>query len=160
MKIYLAGDHAGYRLKAALAEHLPLLGHEVEDLGPHALDPADDYPDYVTLLAHAVASNVAACGIICAGSGEGEAMCANRIRGVRAAVYYGKMRVTEALDKEGGKSEDGFDIVRLARRHNDANIFSIGARFISPEEANEAVRIFLETPFSGAERHLRRLAKF
>jgi ribose 5-phosphate isomerase B len=160
MKIYLAGDHAGYRLKAALAEHLPVLGHEVEDLGPHALDPADDYPDYVAPLAARVAAEPGAVGIICAGSGEGEAMCANRAKGARAAVYYGKMRVTEALDAEGAKSEDGYDIVRLARRHNNANILSIGSRFVSPEEADEAVRIFLATPFSGAERHARRLAEF
>ena len=160
MKIYLAGDHAGYRLKAALAEHLPILGHEVEDLGPHALDPADDYPDYVTPLAERVAGEPGAIGIICAGSGEGEGMCANRVKGARAAVYYGKMRVTEALDAEGATSEDGYDIVRLARRHNNANILSIGARFVAPAEADEAVRIFLSTAFSEDPRHARRLAKF
>ncbi|HVW82892.1 MAG TPA: RpiB/LacA/LacB family sugar-phosphate isomerase [Candidatus Paceibacterota bacterium] len=160
MKIYLAGDHAGYRLKAALAEHLPILGHEVEDLGPHELAPADDYPEYVTPLAERVAREPGACGIVCAGSGEGEAMCANRVKGARAAVYYGRMRVTEALDAEGAASEDGYDIVRLARRHNDANILSIGARFVPPAEADEAVRIFLATEFSSDPRHARRLAEF
>ena len=94
------------------------------------------------------------------GSGQGEAMAANRVKGARAAVFYGPMRVTEALDREGGRSEDGFDAVRLPRRHNDANILSIGARFAGGFEADEAVRIFLETEFSGAERHARRIAKF
>jgi ribose 5-phosphate isomerase B len=160
MKIYLAGDHAGLRLKAALAEQLALLGHAVEDLGPRALSPGDDYPDYVAPLAHKVAGEPGAFGVICAGSGEGEAMCANRVAGVRAAVYYGKMRAAETLDAEGARSEDGYDIVRLARRHNDANVLSIGSRFVAPAEAEEAVRIFLATAFSREERHVRRLAKF
>jgi ribose 5-phosphate isomerase B len=74
-------------------------------------------------------------------------MCANRVKGVRCAVFYGEMKGTDALDAEGGHSEDGFDIVRLARKHNNANILSIGARFVSPADADKAVRIFLETPF-------------
>jgi len=160
MKIYLAGDHAGFRLKTALLGHLPMLGHDVEDIGPATLDPADDYPDYVTPLAERVAAEPGALGIILAGSGEGEAMCANRVKGVRAAVYYGKMRVSEALDVEGAKGEDGFDIIRLVRKHNNANILSIGARFVSPDEADEAVRVFLSTEFSTDERHARRLGKF
>lgn len=160
MKIFLACDHAGFRLKSALVEHLPLLGYEVEDLGAHTLDPNDDYPDFVTPLAHAVAENPGTMGIICAGSGQGEAMCANRVPGVRAAVFYGLMPVTAALDNEGARSEDGFDAVRLPRRHNDANVLAIGARFVSPEDAAEAVQIFLETRFSGDERHVRRLGKF
>jgi ribose 5-phosphate isomerase B len=85
-----------------------------------------------------------AFGIIIGGSGQGEAMCANRVVGIRAAVFY------------GGASE----IVRLAREHNDANILSLGARFVSIEEAKESVHIFLTTPFSDAPRHARRLAKF
>ena len=87
-------------------------------------------------------------------------MCANRTSGVRAAVFYGPMRVTAALDIEGGRSVDGYDAVRLPRRHNDANVLAIGARFVSGDEADEAVRIFLDTPFSGSPRHARRLAKF
>jgi len=160
MKIYLAGDHAGFRLKSALLAHLPVLGHEVVDLGPETLDPNDDYPDYVTPLAERVAAEPDSVGIICAGSGQGEAMCANRVKGVRAAVFYGEMAVSEALDVEGSHSEDGFDAVRLPRKHNHANVLSIGARFVSPEDADEAVRIFLATPFSTDERHLRRIAKF
>ena len=159
-KVYLAADHAGFDLKNALVAHLATLGYEVEDLGASVLNPDDDYPDFVMPLAEKVASEPATRGIICGGSGEGEAMCANRVKGVRAAAFYGKMAVTAALEVEGGKSEDGFDIVRLARKHNDANVLSMGARFISAHEADEAVRIFLETPFSEAPRHARRLAKF
>ena len=161
MKIYLAGDHAGFRLKKALLEHLPILGYEVEDLGPFELDPDDDYPDYVTPLAQRIADEPENRGIVFAGSGQGEAMCANRIAGVRTAVFYGKTPALTSLDVEGGHSEDGFDIIRLSRRHNNANILSIGSRFVSPEDADEAVRIFLTTPFdTGTERHTRRLAKF
>jgi ribose 5-phosphate isomerase B len=164
MKVYLAADHAGFALKSALLEHLPMRGYEVEDCGAFALDPEDDYPDFITPCAEKVAAASArgedARGIIIGGSGQGEAMAANRVKGARAAVFYGPMRVTEALDREGGRSEDGFDAVRLPRRHNDANILSIGARFAGGFEADEAVRIFLETPFSGTERHVRRIAKF
>lgn len=159
MKIYLAGDHAGFNLKSMLVEQLALHGHDVEDLGPHELDPDDDYPDFVAPLAARIAAMPGTMGVICAGSGQGEAMCANRTKGVRAAVYYGKMRA-ETLDKAGAHSEDGYDAVRLPRRHNDANVLSIGARFVSPVEAIEAVNIFLGTEFSGDERHIRRLAKF
>ena len=165
-KVYFASDHAGYDLKNALVAHVRTLGYEVEDLGAFALDPKDDYPDFITPCARKVAEEAArggaeaARGIIIGGSGQGEAMAANRVPGVRAAVFYGPMRVTVALDIEGGRSEDGYDAVRLPRRHNDANVLSIGARFVSGEEADKAVRIFLETPFSGAERHTRRLAKF
>lgn len=161
MKIYITGDHAGFRLKKALAEHLPVLGHDVVDMGPATLDPSDDYPDYVSPLAEVIANEPGAYGIIVAGSGQGEAMCANRVKGVRCAVFYGKMAAVDALDAEGGHSQDGFDPVRLARRHNNANILSIGARFVSPEDADAAVRIFLDTSFdSEAERHERRLSKF
>jgi ribose 5-phosphate isomerase B len=159
-KIFIASDHAGFALKNALTSHIRTLGYEIEDLGAFSLDPNDDYPDFVTPLAKRVAAEPESRGIVVAGSGQGEAMCANRLPGVRAAVFYGPMRVTAALDIEGGHSEDGYDAVRLPRRHNDANVLSIGARFVSGDEADEAVRVFLETPFSGSERHARRLAKF
>jgi ribose 5-phosphate isomerase B len=160
MKIYLAADHAGFGLKAALLAHLPNLGYEVEDCGAAALDPEDDYPDFVTPCAEKVAADPGSFGVIIGGSGQGEAMAANRVKGARAAVFYGPMQVTESLDREGGRSEDGFDAVRLPRRHNNANILSIGARFVSGSEADEAVRIFLETEFSDSPRHARRIAKF
>ena len=160
VKIYLASDHAGFRLKSALVEHLPLLGYEVEDMGAHTLTPEDDYPDFITPLAQKVAGEPGSFGIILGGSGQGEAMCANRVAGIRAAVFYGKMPVTSVLSSEGGFSEDGFDAVRLPRKHNNANILSIGARFVSPEDADEAVRVFLTTEFTEDERHIRRLGKF
>lgn len=159
-KVYFAADHAGFSLKNALVEHVRTLGYEVEDLGTHTSDPEDDYPDYMTLLAKRVADEVGARGIIVGGSGQGEAMCANRVSGIRAAVFYGPRQVTLSLDIDGGRSEDGYDAVRLPRRHNDANVLSVGARFVGADEADEAVRIFLETPFSTSTRHARRLAKF
>jgi len=160
MKIYLAADHAGFDLKNVFLEHLPLLGHEVEDCGAFELNPDDDYPDFVKPLCEKVLADEGSLGIVCAGSGQGEAMCANRVPGIRAAVFYGPMPAHEALDREGGFSQDGYDAVRLSRRHNNANILSIGARFVSPTQADEAVRTFLTTEFTGDERHVRRLGKF
>jgi len=145
-KLYIAADHAGFALKHALVEHLGVLGYDIVDMGPATFDPDDDYPDFVTPLTKRVVSEPEARGIIVGGSGQGEAMCANRIKGVRAAVFYGEMKVTSALEIEGGNSEDGYDLVRLARRHNDANVLAIGARFVSGKEAEEAVHLFLETP--------------
>ncbi|MES2226074.1 MAG: RpiB/LacA/LacB family sugar-phosphate isomerase [Patescibacteria group bacterium] len=160
MKIYLACDHAGFGLKNALIEQLTLLGNDIEDCGAFTLDPDDDYPDFVQPLTQKVLADAGSLGIVCAGSGQGEAMCANRVPGIRAAVFYGPLSAIEALDREGGHSENGYDIVRLARRHNDANILCIGSRFVSPPQADEAVRTFLTTPFTGDERHARRLGKF
>lgn len=164
--VFIASDHAGFALKHALISHIETLGYEAVDMGPLTLDPADDYPDFVTPLAQKVAAEIrengdsAARGIVIGGTGQGEAMCANRVPGVRTAVFYGPARGVTALDSEGSHSEDGYDIVRLPRRHNDANVLSIAARFVSGEEADNAVRIFLDTAFSGEERHVRRLAKF
>ena len=158
--IFIAADHAGYALKSELATSIQALGYEVEDLGASKFDPNDDYPDFVLPLAHKVVDTKESFGVVIGGSGQGEAMAANRVDGARAAVYYGQRRVAAALEIEGGSSEDGYDVVRLARRHNDANIISIGARFVGLDEAVEAIRIFLNTPFIGPERHVRRLAKF
>lgn len=159
-KIFIASDHAGFALKNALIEHIRTLGYDIEDMGASSFEAEDDYPDYMTPLARIVASEPGTRGIIVGGSGQGEAMCANRVPGIRAAVFYGPRPVTVSLDIDGGHSEDGYDAVRLPRRHNNANVLSLGARFISGEEADEAVRIFLETPFSDSPRHARRLAKF
>src|SRR3989344_1656146 len=131
LKVYFAADHAGFALKNALIEHVRTRGYDVEDLGAFSLDPGDDYPDFMVPLAERVSKETDACGVIVGGSGQGEAMCANRTSGVRAAVFYGPMRVTAALDIEGGRSVDGYDAVRLPRRHNDANVLAIGARFVS-----------------------------
>jgi ribose 5-phosphate isomerase B len=159
-KLYFAADHAGFALKQALIDYVRTNGYEAEDLGAHTLDPNDDYPDVVTLCAKRVAAEPGTFGVIIGGSGQGEAMAANRVPGARAAVFYGLARVTETLDIEGGRSEDGYDLIRLARRHNDANLLAIGARFVSGHEAVEALRHFIDTQFSAAPRHARRLAKF
>lgn len=144
MKVYIGTDHAGFELKEKLKIYLGELGHTVEDKGAFTLDPSDDYPDFILPVAHAVASDSESMGIILGGSGEGEEMAANKVEGVRATEYYG----------------GNLDIVRLSREHNNANILSLGARFITDTEARDAVRIFLETPFSNDPRHIERLNKF
>ena len=143
MKIFLASDHAGYGLKEALEEYLILMGHDVVDMGNEASDPYDDYPDFIIPAARAVVAHEGSVGIVVGGSGQGEAIAANRIHGVRATVLY-------TYDENA---------VRLSREHNNANILSLGARFISEDEAMMAVKLWLETPFSGDERHIRRIAK-
>lgn len=143
MKIYIGTDHAGFELKEHLVSFLRGLGHDVEDLGAHSLEPLDDYPDFIFPVAEAVAGDSESRGIILGGSGQGEAMCANRVKGVRAAVYYG----------------GALDIAVLSREHNNANILSLGARFVDNDEAEEAVRLWLDTQFSGEEKHARRIAK-
>lgn len=160
VKIYIAADHAGFALKGALIGHLRTLGYTIEDLGAFTENKDDDYPDFITPLAKRVATTPESRGIIIGGSGQGEAMCANRVQGVRATVFYGPRSVRGARDQEGTPSEDEYDVVRLPREHNDANVLSIGARFVSLEEATEAVRIFLATPFPNASHHARRIAKF
>jgi len=143
MKIYIGTDHAGFELKENLVAFLRADGHEVEDLGAHAFEALDDYPDFIRPVAEAVAQDMNSRGIILGGSGQGEAMCANRVKGIRAAVYYG----------------GPVDIAVLSREHNDANIISFGARFVELGEAKEVIRVWLETAFSGEEKHMRRIAK-
>ena len=156
MKVYLATDHAGFEYKEVLKEYLPQLGlgYEVEDMGAFNLVEDDDYPDYIKPLAERVATEEGSIGIILGGSGQGEAMCANRVKGARAAVFYG-----QELPDEGESKSDSFHIVKLARQHNNANILSLGARFISIDEAKFACELFLATEFQGEERHERRLNK-
>lgn len=144
MKIHLATDHAGFLHKEALKKKLTELGYIIIDHGATEENPDDDYPDFITPCAKAVATDQESRGIIFGGSGEGEAMCANRVNGIRATVYY------------GGATE----IVTLSREHNNANILSIGARFVSFDEMLDVVTLWLATPFSNEERHMRRLAKF
>ena len=153
MKIYIASDHAGFPLKEKLKIFLAEQGHEVVDKGAYQHDESDDYPDFVVPVAQLVSREPASRGIILGGSGQGEAMAANRVDGVRAALYYGPpcLRAGEA----GGP----LDIVKLSREHNDANILSLAARFVNEEEAKEAVMLFLETPFGGDARHQRRIKK-
>lgn len=143
MKIYIGTDHAGFELKESLVPFLKSLGNEVEDMGAYAFEILDDYTDFVRPVAEKVAGDSGAKGIIIGGSGQGEAMCANRVYGARAAVYYG----------------GPLDIVVLSREHNDANILSLGARFVDEDEAKKALRLWLETPFSNEEKHARRIKK-
>lgn len=143
MTIYIASDHAGFELKNSLIAFLKGKGIEVEDGGPYEFDATDDYPDYILPLAKMVAQNKGSFGIAIGGSGQGEGMAANRVKGARATVYY------------GGTT----DIVRVSREHNDANILALGARFISPEEAQQAVELWLNTPYVGNGRHVRRIEK-
>src|SRR6185437_11399045 len=136
-KVYIASDHAGYGLKLELLPYLSTLDCEVEDIGPHTLNPEDDYPDFITPCAQKVAHDKDSFGIVMGKSGQGEAMAANRVPGARAALFY------------GGNQE----LIRLAREHNNANILSLGAGFVAVEEAKTAVRMFLQTSFSNEERH-------
>ena len=165
MTIYLASDHAGFELKEKVKKFLVDSGYTVKDFGAHTLNPNDDYPDFIRKAALAVASDPEhSRGVVLGGSGQGEAMVANRVRGVRAAVYYSPAVAhtpSEALAKGGAK--DGgtpLSIITLSREHNDANILSLGARFLTEEQAIHAVKLWLETPFSNEERHKRRIAKF
>jgi len=139
----MGSDHAGFELKEKLKEYIKSLEYEVVDKGTYTLDEDDDYPDFIIPVAQKVASDENSLGIILGGSGEGEEIIANKIDGIRAIEYYG----------------GNLEIVKLGREHNDANILSLGARFVNEEEAKEAVRIFIETSFSAEERHERRINK-
>lgn len=160
MKIFFAADHGGFEMKQKLIDFVQReLGHEAEDCGAHAYDAADDYPDFMLPCAKKVAQTPGSFGIIGGGSGNGEAMAANRIPGARAAVFHGRTNAVSAVDITGAAgAEDGFDIVRLSRKHNDANILSLGFRFLSEEDCKEAIRLFLATPFEGG-RHENRVKK-
>ena len=142
MKIHLATDHAGLELKDKIKQHLIELGHDVIDHGAYEYDALDDYPDFIFPCAKAVAEDSKSRGIIFGGSGQGEAMAANRIKGVRAAVFY-----------NGPK-----EIIELSRQHNNANILSLGARFMSEEEIYQMIEIWLSTDFEEG-RHQSRIDK-
>ena len=160
-KIFIASDHAGFALKQILVQYLQSEGHDVTDMGPETLNEDDDYPELILPCAHAVAqSEGVALGIVIGSSGQGEAMVANRVPTIRAAVFYGEGKAVHTVDAEGTSAEDGFDIVRLARMHNSANMLSLGARFVTEEQAKKAVAVVLTTPFSTKERHQRRIAEF
>lgn len=160
MKIYLGADHAGFELKNDIKTELEAGNFDIEDLGALEFDPNDDYPDMSLSVAKAVVDDPGSLGIIVGGSGQGEAMAANTVRAARAAVFYGPIAPKQAIDVDGQASADPYTIVRLGRLHNDANILSIGARFVTPNEAKTAVRIFINTEFENIERHVQRIAKF
>ena len=142
MKIHIATDHAGLELKNVIRDYLIEKSHDVTDHGAHEYDVLDDYPDFIFPCAKAVAMDVGSRGIILGGSGQGEAMAANRIKGVRAVVFY-----------NGPK-----EIVKLSREHNNANILSLGARFMSEHEIYDVIEMWLKEPFEGG-RHQNRIDK-
>ena len=141
MRVYLGSDHAGYDLKQRLIDHIGSLGHDVVDCGPPAYDAEDDYPPYVLRAASRTAGDPGSRGIVLGGSGNGEAIAANKVPGVRCALAYSD------------------DTARLAREHNDANVLSLGARMYDEVAALRYVELFLSTGFSDEPRHSRRIAQ-
>lgn len=148
MKLALSSDHAGYAVAMMLKQQLAKDGHEVIYFGPDSFNPDDDYPDYMKPAAESVSNGQVEKGIILGGSGQGEAIVANRYKGVRCVVYYGPP-----------PESSGLDIIVLSREHNDANMLSIGARFVSSGRSLELIRQWLTVPFSHDERHVRRINK-
>jgi ribose 5-phosphate isomerase B len=140
MRVHLGSDHAGFELKTALVARLKELGHEPIDHGPHAFDAQDDYPPYVLGAAAGAAADPESRGIVIGGSGNGEAIAANKVRGIRAALAFSD------------------ETARLGREHNNANVLSLGARMYPEADAIRFAEIFLSTDFTGEERHVRRLA--
>lgn len=141
MKVLIATDHAGFEMKEYIMPFLKQKGYAVEDIGAHTFDPDDDYPVYMKEAAQKVTAEKEVFGIVFGGSGQGEAIVMNRTPGVRAIVY----------------AAPNLELIRLGREHNNANTLSIGARFLTNEQAGEAISVFLSTPFPGEERHIRRI---
>jgi len=141
MRVYLGSDHAGFELKQHLVQTLLSAGHEVIDVGAAAYDAEDDYPSYCIDAASRVVGDPGSAGVVIGGSGNGEQIAANKVVGVRAALAW------------------SVETAELARAHNDANVLGIGARMHTPDEAVAIVTAFLTTPFSGEERHARRIAQ-
>ncbi|MDO5738946.1 MAG: ribose-5-phosphate isomerase [Ornithinimicrobium sp.] len=139
MRVHIGGDHAAYELQRDLVNWLTEQGHEVVDHGPTSYDPLDDYPVFVLRAAQGVAADPDSLGIVLGGSGNGEQMAANKVEGIRAALAYNP------------------ELAQLAREHNDARIVSLGARMHSLQEGRAIVDAFLSTPFSGEDRHQRRI---
>jgi len=140
MRVHIGGDHAAYDLKCDLVTFVQSEGHDVVDHGPDYYDADDDYPVAVLRAAHAVSGDPGSLGIVLGGSGNGEQIAANKVKGIRAALAY------------------SVELAELARQHNDARVLSIGARMNTIEQARAMVSTFLSTPFSEDPRHARRLA--
>jgi ribose 5-phosphate isomerase B len=141
MRVAIGADHAGYKLKTELVEFLSEQGHEVVDVGPSALDPTDDYPDFVKALAQCVLSDGAERGIMVCGSGVGASVTSNKFRGIRASVCHDTYSAHQGVE------------------HDDMNVLCLGARIVGQEVARELVTAFLSARFTGEERHQRRLDK-
>ncbi|MFF4877593.1 ribose-5-phosphate isomerase [Micromonospora sp. NPDC000668] len=141
MRVYLGSDHAGFELKVHLANYLAKQGYDVVDVGPHGYDPDDDYPAFCLHTGDRVVADETGLGVVIGGSGNGEQIAANKVAGVRAALAW------------------SVETAQLARQHNDANVVAVGARQHTLDEATAIVEAFLSTPFSGNERHSRRIAQ-
>ena len=141
MRVYLGSDHAGFELKTHLANYLATRGYDVVDVGPRSYQPDDDYPAYCIATGLRVVADEGSLGVVIGGSGNGEQIAANKVTGVRAALAW------------------NLETAQLAREHNDANVVAIGAREHPLDEATALVERFLSTPFSGNERHARRIAQ-
>ena len=139
MRVYLGSDHAGFELKQHFVKWLTEAGHEPIDCGPHIYDAVDDYPPFCLRAAERTAADPEALGVVIGGSGNGEAIAANKVKGVRAALAW------------------SLDTAKLGREHNNANVISIGGRMHTEEEATSFLEVFLATPFSAEERHIRRI---
>lgn len=139
--LYLSSDHAGFELKTALIKYLADHQYEYEDCGATSYNEKDDYPDFIIPCAEKVAQDVGSFGIVIGGSGQGEALAANKVKGIRAALYY------------GGDT----NIITLSKQHNNANVLSLGARFLSISDAEKALQLWLDSKFTDEERHVRRL---
>lgn len=139
MRIHIGSDHAGLELKSALIEHLVSNGHDVTDHGPYEYDALDDYPVFCIPTAEAVAKDSASLGIVLGGSGNGEQMAANKVKGIRAALAWSP------------------EIAKLCREHNNANVVAVGGRVHTLDESKKIIDAFVNTPFSNDERHVRRI---
>ena len=141
MRIHIGSDHAGLELKAELVKHLSSKGHDVTDHGPHEYDALDDYPDFCIPAAQAVAKNPLSLGFVLGGSGNGEQIAANKVKGIRAALAW------------------SIDTAKLAKEHNNANVVAVGGRMHEISFVKEIIDAFISEPFSNDERHVRRIKK-
>src|SRR3989338_4099872 len=158
--IYLATDHTGFELKEKVKKFLKKEGYEVEDCGAYEYNKDDDYTDFISKAAENISKDPDnSKGIILGGSGQAEMMTANKFKGVRCALFYAAIAPVRAADITGRMSSDPFEMIRLTREHNNANMLSIGVRFVTDEEAVKVAKLWLNEPFPGNERHVRRIEK-
>jgi ribose 5-phosphate isomerase B len=141
MRIHIGSDHAGLDFKNELITHLVMNGHDVTDHGPYEYDAFDDYPDFCIPCAQAVAKDATSMGIVLGGSGNGEQMAANKVKGIRAALVW------------------SIETAKLAREHNNANVIAVGGRMHESDFVKQLIDTFIATPFPGDERHVRRIEK-
>lgn len=160
MKVYLATDHTGLELKNKVKAFLQKEGYQIEDCGAYEYNKNDDYPDFISKAAEKVSQNPDNTrGVIFGASGQGEAMVANKFKNVRCALFYTPAIPTQAVNIEGRQSTDPFEIIKLTREHNFANMLSIGIRFVKEEDVFKAVKVWLEAPLTTEEQHVRRVEK-